>query len=337
MTPSTAPLHLDTLDARILRALRTRENGISRAELAEELGVAREAVWARIEELRALGYDIEASPHQGYRLLAAPDLLHADDLVARLDRSQVIGRDVRVFQETTSTNDVVEKLARDGVPEGIVVIAETQTRGRGRLGRTWISPRSRGLWMSILLRPSLEPGAVTRLTIAAATALARAVECSTRLRPAVKWPNDLVLGGRKVAGILLELHAELDRVRHVIMGIGVNVNQTGAEFPPELRDSATSLRIESGGFISRPDLTVALLRELDIDYTRAVGDGFDALAAEWESRCITLGHRVVIQSGQRRVEGRAETLDADGALLLRTQHGRLERVVGGDVTIEKNQ
>jgi BirA family transcriptional regulator, biotin operon repressor / biotin---[acetyl-CoA-carboxylase] ligase len=336
MMPSTAPLPLDSVDARILRALRTREDGVSRAELADALGVSREAISGRIEELRRLGYDIEASPHKGYRLVSAPDVLHTDDLLARLGPLRVIGRDVRVFQETTSTNDVVEKLARDGVPEGVVVIAESQTRGRGRLGRTWVSPRSKGLWMSILLRPSLGPGAVTRLTIAAATALARAVECSTGLRPGVKWPNDLVLGGRKVAGILLELHAELDRVRHVIMGIGVNVNQVTAEFPPELRKSATSLRIESGGLTSRSDLAVALLRELDLDYARAVGNEFEALAAEWESRSVTLGHRVVIQSGQRRVEGRAETLDADGALLLRTQHGRLERVIGGDVTVEKD-
>jgi BirA family transcriptional regulator, biotin operon repressor / biotin---[acetyl-CoA-carboxylase] ligase len=335
MMRSTVPHPVDTFDTRILRALRTCEGGVSGADLAEELGVRRAAVWERIQELRDLGYVIEASPHQGYRLLSAPDVLHADDLLARLDRNRVIGRDVRVFEETTSTNDIVEKLARDDVAEGVVVFAETQTRGRGRLGRVWVSPRGKGLWLSILLRPSLRPVAVTRLTIAAAMALVRAVEGSTGLRAGVKWPNDLVLGGRKVAGILLETRADQDRVRHVIMGIGVDVNQAGAEFPPDLRGAVTSLRMESGRFLSRSDLAVALLRELDRDYARAVGNGFDALAAEWESRCVTLGQRVSIQAGQRWVEGRAESLDADGALLVRTQHGRLERMTGGDVTLAK--
>src|SRR5207302_10900310 len=141
-------------------------------------------------ELRRLGYDIEASPHNGYRLLAAPDVLHADDLRSRLGQTKSIGRDIRVFQETTSTNDIIEKLARDGVKEGAVVFAESQTKGRGRLGRKWISPPRKGLWFSVLLRPQLRPELVTRLTIASATALARAIRSQTELRPEVKWPND---------------------------------------------------------------------------------------------------------------------------------------------------
>lgn len=327
--------HEGSLDVRILRALRSREEGVCGADLAEELGVSRAAVWARIEELRRLGYAIEASPHLGYRLRSAPDVLHGDDLLARLGPVRVIGRDVRVFESTTSTNDVVEKLARDGVAEGVVVMAETQSRGRGRLGRTWLSPRGKGLWMSVLLRPALGSGSVTRLTIAAATALARAIEGSAGLRADIKWPNDLLLGGRKAGGILLELHAELDRVRYVIMGLGVNVNQTASEFSTELAGTATSLRVEAGRIHSRSDLAVALLRELDRDYARALTGEFEALAREWEARCTTLGRRVVIEEGPRRLEGRAESLDADGALLLRTEHGHLERVIGGTVTMEQ--
>src|SRR5437762_3944167 len=140
------------------------------------MGVSRAAVWARIEELRQLGYDIEASPHLGYRLLSSPDDLHADDLLARLGKTRVIGRDIRVFQETTSTNDVIEKLARDGVKEGAVVFAESQTKGRGRLGRTWTSPARKGLWFSLLLRPALSPQAATQFTVAAAVALRKAIE-----------------------------------------------------------------------------------------------------------------------------------------------------------------
>jgi BirA family transcriptional regulator, biotin operon repressor / biotin---[acetyl-CoA-carboxylase] ligase len=146
--------------------------------------------------------------------------LHADDLISRLGKTKVIGRDIRVFQETTSTNDVIEKLAHDGVKEGVVVFAESQTRGRGRLGRKWLSPASRGLWFSVLLRPDLHPQEITQLTVASATALRRAIESLTGLKPQIKWPNDILVNGRKTAGILTELSAELDQVKYAILGIG---------------------------------------------------------------------------------------------------------------------
>jgi len=159
-----------TTDAQILLALRSNAEGVSGAELSQQLGISRAALWARVEELRRLGYEIEASPHRGYRLLSTPDLLHSDDLLSRLGRTKVIGRDIRVFEQTTSTNDVVEKLARDGVKEGAVVFAESQTKGRGRLGRAWTSPLRKGLWFSALLRPALSPQETTQLTVAAAAA-----------------------------------------------------------------------------------------------------------------------------------------------------------------------
>src|SRR6266481_3946632 len=175
-----------TIDAQILKALRAAGVGaISGADFSQQLGVSRAAVWARIEELRSFGYDIEASPHQGYRLLSAPDVLHADDLLSLVASNRVIGRDVRVFEETGSTDDVVEKLARDGVREGVVVFAESQSKGRGRLGRQWLSPARKGLWFSILLRPDLRPQAATQLMAAAATSLARAIQEQTGLAPEI--------------------------------------------------------------------------------------------------------------------------------------------------------
>lgn len=325
-----------TTDAQILSALRSADDaGVSGAELAERLGISRAAIWARIEELRKLDYDIEASPHFGYRLLASPDVLHPDDLIARLGTTKIIGRDIRVFEQTTSTNDVIEKLARDGVKEGVVVFAESQTKGRGRLGRKWISPPRKGLWFSVLLRPDLRPQEATQLTVAAATALRRAIQNETGLQPEIKWPNDILIGGKKVAGILTELSAELDHVKHLILGIGVDANLAAGEFPPELRKLATSLKIESGKTISRPDLAVEILRELDRDYRRVCSRQFESLADEWEEHCTTIGQQVQIQIGERRIRGRAESLDDDGALRLRTEHGRLERIIGGDVTLEK--
>lgn len=324
-----------TTDAKILSALRANADGVSGAEIAEQLGVTRAAIWGHIEELRRLGYEIEAGPHFGYRLVSAPDALYADDLLARLGHTKIVGRDIRVFEQTTSTNDVIEKLARDGVREGAVVFAESQTKGRGRLGRAWVSPPRKGLWFSILLRPDLRPQETTQLTVASATALRRAIQAETGLAAEIKWPNDIMIRGRKVAGILTEMSAELDRVRHVILGIGVDVNLGANEFPAELRRTATSLRMEAGKAIPRPELATAILRELDHDYLRVGTGRFAEVADEWEAHCTTMGRAVTIQIGGRRVSGRAESLDDDGALRLRTEHGHLERITGGDVTLEK--
>jgi BirA family biotin operon repressor/biotin-[acetyl-CoA-carboxylase] ligase len=325
-----------SIDVQILNALRgSGDVGVSGAELSQKLGVSRAAIWARIEDLRALGYDIAASPHLGYRLLNAPDLLHADDLLSRLGKTKVIGRHIQVFQETTSTSDVVEKLARDGVKEGAVVFAESQTRGRGRLGRKWVSPARKGLWFSLLLRPDLRPQEATRLTVASATALRRALEAQTGLAPEIKWPNDILLGGRKVAGILTELNAELDHVNYVILGLGVDVNLNTGDFPPEVRKLATSLKAELGRPVARAELAASILREMDRDYSRLTSGHFSDLADEWEAHCSTIGRDVTIRTGERQIRGRAESLSEEGALLLRTEHGHLERIIGGDVTVEK--
>ena len=325
-----------SIDARILGALRAAGNeAVSGAQLSQDLGVSRAAIWAHIEDLRKLGYEVEASPHQGYRLVSSPDCLHADDLIALLGSAKIIGRDIRVFEETTSTNDVIEKLARDGVKEGVVVFAESQTKGRGRLGRKWMSPARKGLWFSVLLRPALRPQAATQVTVAAASALRRAIELQTGLNTEIKWPNDVLFSGRKVAGILTELNAELDQIKYLILGIGVDVNLNSGDFPAELRDQATSLKAALGRPVSRSELAVAILREFDADYARIGLGGFSAVADEWESHCSTIGCNVAIQVGERQVRGRAEALGEDGSLLVRTEHGHLEPIVGGDVTVIK--
>jgi BirA family transcriptional regulator, biotin operon repressor / biotin---[acetyl-CoA-carboxylase] ligase len=324
-----------TVDAQILTALRSAgDDSVSGADLSDQLGITRAAIWARIEELRSLGYEIEASPHQGYKLRAVPDVLHRDDLLSLVRGTRVIGRDIHVFQETSSTNDVVDRLARDGVAQGAVVFAESQTKGRGRLGRKWVSPAGKGLWFSVLLRPELRPQDATQLTIIAATALARALR-QYELAPRIKWPNDILIGHRKLAGVLTELAAEIDRIRYVILGVGINVNATPSDFPPDVRAIATSLRIETGAEIRRAELAASIIRELDFDYDRLCRGDFASIADEWGQQCATLGQRVTIRVGDRAVHGHAEALDDSGALLLRTAHGHLERIVGGDVTLEK--
>jgi BirA family biotin operon repressor/biotin-[acetyl-CoA-carboxylase] ligase len=324
------------LDLEILRALRNPAGAwVSGSDLSRELGVTRAAVWGRVDELRRVGYEIEASPHQGYRLIASPDALHADDLLARMPGKRVVGRDIQVFKETGSTNDTMEMLARDGAAEGMVVFAESQTRGRGRMGRRWLSASGKGLWFSVLLRPPLRPQETTRLTVAAAVAIRRAIWKVTRLQCGIKWPNDLLLQGRKVAGILTELSAETDRVRYLILGVGIDVNQRASEFPRSLAKVAGSLLLAAGTAVDRAALAAEVLSQLDREYARVCAGRFQEVAEEWESACATLGQTVCIKIGERLVEGRAEALDADGALLVRTEHGRLVCVTGGDLTVEK--
>lgn len=324
------------MDARILASLRlSAEAPVSGIELAQRLGISRAAVWARIESLREKGFGIVASPHSGYRLTHSPDALHADDLLARMPANAVIGSQIHVFGEVTSTNDILDRWARDGAKEGLAVFAESQSAGRGRLGRKWSSPATGGLWFSILLRPRLHPQAITRLTIATAAAAARAMTLETQASVRIKWPNDLLIEGRKVGGILTELSAETDGVKHVIVGVGIDVNQLPSDFPPDVRKLATSLRMATGQLVDRPKLAAALLREMDADYRRVLTGRFAEVAEEWESFCSTLGKHIRVQVGERLLHGVAETIDAEGALLLRSEHGRLERVLGGDVTVEK--
>jgi BirA family biotin operon repressor/biotin-[acetyl-CoA-carboxylase] ligase len=215
-----------------------------------------------------------------------------------------------------------------------VVFAESQSKGRGRLGRKWSSPAGKGLWFSMLLRPRIRLDEATRVTVLCATALRRAIQEYAGVQVNIKWPNDLLFNAKKLAGILIELNAELDQVKYLVVGIGVDVNLTANDFPTELRDQATSLREATGTLVNRAELAVGIMRELDNDYERLSGGHFAQIADEWEKHCETLGQDVVIRAGPNQLRGRAESLGEDGALLLRTEHGRVERIVGGDVSLE---
>jgi BirA family transcriptional regulator, biotin operon repressor / biotin---[acetyl-CoA-carboxylase] ligase len=277
-----------------------------------------EKVAGEICELQQLGYEIEVHPHHGYRLLGVPDRLTADDIQARL-RTSLIGSRILVFEETSSTNDVVERMARSRADEGLVVFAESQTKGRGRHGRTWVSPGGRGLWFSVLLRPKFP---LPRVTVAASVAVASVVR-KTGLDVRIKWPNDVTVKGRKLAGILTEASDGC-----AILGVGLNVNCRPEEIPADI---ATSLLIETGKPQDRISLAAEILSALD-RYYRA---DFDAVVAEWARLSTTLGRQLVLTMGTRRIEGQAQALDGDGALLLRHDNGQIERILGADVTVEK--
>jgi len=315
----------------LLRLFREADGAhVSGARLSRELGISRTAVWKQIELLRARGYRIEAERSRGYRLLAVPDRLTADEIRSRLGES-LVGRRIICFETTDSTNLQALRLADEGAEEGTVLIAEAQRAGKGRLGRSWLSPPGVNLYLSIILRPGIPPWDAPQLTFLAAVALLRAVEEVCNLSPRVKWPNDLLLGGRKVAGLLSELSADMDQVHAVVLGIGLNVNMRPDQFPSTLRYPATSLAIEGERSYSRVDLACALCRQLDALYRLYREKGFEPVRLAWEANCDLIGRRVEVLSGEQRLRGRVRGIDGDGALLLAASGGGVERVLAGDV------
>lgn len=326
---------VDPSDVVILDALRAGDGGfVSGAVLAEQLEISRAAVGKRVGLLRDQGWEIEAVPRLGYRLVDEPDSLHPLVVEARLS-TRWLGRDYRYRESVGSTNETLARLAMsEEIPAGTVLVADEQLEGRGRLGRSWISPAGDNLYMSLLLRPPWSPSAVPPVTLAVAVAVARALEAFLGEPPVVKWPNDLLIDdGRKLCGILAEMSAELDRLHHIIIGVGVNVNQT--RFARGLR--ASSLQRELGRPVSRASVLVRLLDELEgwLDQLLEGGDeGRDRLLDEWLVLAEPwLGRRVVVRGAGAEVAGIAAGIDTSGALLVEGADGETHRVLAGDVTL----
>jgi BirA family biotin operon repressor/biotin-[acetyl-CoA-carboxylase] ligase len=317
-----------TVDSALLRALRSAEVHLLPGDLAAQLGLPLAEVETALQRLRDAGFDIETRPGLGCRLLAAPDRLIADDLHARLGGGCEIAREIMVFSETSSTNDVASKLGRQGHPGGVAIFAERQTAGRGRFGRRWDSADHAGLWFSLLLRPAWPMVRWPRLTTWAGVAVAATVERVAELEAKIKWPNDVLVAGKKVAGILIESATDSAGNPFAVAGIGLNVNQS--IFPEELAPRAASLLQIAGRKFDRSALAAILLQELEIRLPDAA-EG-KSLLAEASRRSALLGHWVRLQAGSSAVEGNAENLDDEGNLLIRLSDGSLHRATAGEVT-----
>lgn len=301
---------------------------VSGAALSDKLGLSRTAVWKHVERLRELGYRIDAQPARGYRLVEVPDRLTALELLPLL-ATRELGRTVHHFESTESTNRVAFELAQDGAFHGEVVIAEAQTAGKGRRGRSWASPAGKNLYCSVILRPEIPPARAPELTLVAAVALAETLR-EAGAGAGIKWPNDVQLDGRKVAGILTELSADVERVQFVVVGIGVNLNATAEDFPPEVAGLATSLKLARGAVVPRALFTAALLTRLEQWLDTWNEQGFGPVRDAWKKLSSILGHEVLVRSEQKELRGVAEDIDDGGALLLRVGDS-LERVLAGDV------
>lgn len=306
---------------------------LSGAELSRRIGVSRSAVWKAVGALRDSGVPVRSLQSRGYLLGACTNMILPPRISSLVTPSR-IGKHVIYRLETVSTNGDAVRLAEEGAPEGTVVIADAQSGGKGRLGRTWESPAGCNLYSSFVVRPPVPPHHATHLTFLAALAVFDAIESVAAIRPSLKWPNDLLIGGRKCAGLLNEMSAESDRIRYVVLGIGVNLNMSPADFPGDLRQPATSLSIETGREVDRTLFAARLIEALDRWYGCYLEHGFDPVRSAWVERSWTIGKRVrVTYDEQRGVTGRAVGIDEVGALLIRADSGGEERVLAGDVTI----
>lgn len=315
----------------VLERLRRAPECLSGACLSADLACSRLGISKAVAQLRAQGHLIESIPQRGYRLVLDTDLPRAA-AVQPLLRTVALGRYWFFRTELSSTNRIAAELAAAGAPQGLVVSAEAQTQGRGRLGRRWHSPAGRNLYVSVLLRPDVAAVRVPQISLLTALALRRALaEVCPRLRAAVKWPNDIWVGSRKLGGILCEMDAELDRVRHVIVGVGLNVNLTAADLPADLVGRATSVRLEIGAPVSRPPLLAAFLNALEaLLHEWLKGGDLGPFVGEIESCSVLAGKRIRVDVGQRTVEGLAVGLATDGRLRLRTDNGTEMLISSGD-------
>lgn len=322
-----------TADQQILQIFRSNNGKVVSGEyLSATLNMSRTAVWKHIRSLKEMGYRIAAVPSQGYRLLGVPDALLPAEIAAGLS-SQRIGRRIISHDEIESTNDTAFRLADEEAEEGTVVVAETQLRGKGRMGRQWASPPGVNLYCSAILRPPIVPMQAAQLTLCSAIAVSRAIEQTTGLRPAIKWPNDILLSKKKVAGLLNEMSAETDKVNFIVLGIGININMTQEQFPDDLRHPATSLYLELGSCVDRCAVARALLQALDELYDTYLTQGYQPIRNEWLQRSNILHQRVRVDLNERTLTGTVTGIDEYGALLLTTADGASEKILAGDVTI----
>ncbi len=306
----------------IIQFLKNSDGYLSGEQISRQLNISRAAIWKNIEELRREGYDIAAVPHLGYKLNAIPDKLLEREVLDGL-QTRTFGRKYLYFDSLTSTMDHSFQLGIDGEPEGTLVCAERQTRGRGRMERVWESPKHKGIYMSLILRPKLSPADVAKITLFAAVGVCEALKDSTGLDVQIKWPNDLLIDGKKVAGILTELSAEMDCVRFVVVGIGINVNNT----PRSLPEGATSLRVESGEVQARVKIVQAMMLSLERWYEALSVNGFGPIIDRWRELSLTLGKSVSVGD----VRGTAVDLDEHGGLIIRDRTGQRIRCMSGDV------
>ena len=308
---------------KILDMLQSADEYVSGEKISRETGISRAAVWKHIKSLKNKGYEILSVTNRGYRLISSPDLITADGIAAGLN-TQFIGRKLFIYDETDSTNERAK--AQSGEKEGSVFIAEVQNHGKGSRGRGWVSPKGTGIWHTILLKPDITPSEVSQITLVAGLAVCRTIG----LGAMIKWPNDIVIGSKKVCGILTEMSAEIDMVNYVVCGIGINVNTES--FDKEIAHRATSMYLESGEKQTRNDLIASELNYFEYYYKKFLAGGLGAILDEYKENCVTVGRDVTVIYNKETVTGKAVDIDEKGALIVETENGTIP-VTSGEVSV----
>lgn len=316
------------MNNKIIQLLKNATTFLSGEEISGHFKISRSAIWKHMQELRRQGYAIEGSPHLGYVLKKVPDKLLPQEIQYQLP-TKYIGKEIIYSEKTESTMNVAFQKGMGGAREGLVVIAETQTKGRGRVGREWISPKGKGIYLSMILRPRIAPRDIAKITLLSAVAVCETIRQSTALDAKIKWPNDILVKDKKVAGCLTELSAEMDSVRFVVAGVGINVNTPADKLPAH----ASSLKIESGKEISRVELTKIFFVSYERWYELMKVKGFLSVMDQWRDLTSTLGRKIRITDQNGSVEGKAVDLDESGGLVIVTDEGDIIHRMSGDVVM----
>ena len=315
----------------ILHLLRSGDTWISSNTLCRELDISRAAISKHVKSLRQLGYLIKTAPNRGYRFISAPDLLLPDEVLPLCSSSTMGKAQYHHHRTITSTNSEARSLAEAGCPEGTLVVAETQTAGKGRKGREWVSPQNSGIYASLVLRPYLPLEDTPLLTLMTAVVTAEAIIEATGITPTIKWPNDILVNGRKTAGILTEVSSEIDSVEYALIGIGINVNTPVKALPKRPIFPASSLAVESGASQSRTELLAKWLGIFELEYLKLIGGSRTQLLNHWKSLSDIIGRQVTINRINETITGTITDIDSDGALRLKTKGGKIRKVLSGDI------
>jgi BirA family biotin operon repressor/biotin-[acetyl-CoA-carboxylase] ligase len=318
------------LRQRLIRFLKENKGEyISGQKLSEQLNVSRTAIWKHINELKNEGYQIKSHHKLGYKLVSEPDLLIYEEVSPYLT-TNFIGKNYIHKLTIDSTNNFAKEIASK-VPDGTVIIAEEQSAGRGRLGRSWLSQKGCGIWMSVILKPNIQPQEAINLTQVAAISVVKAIEELSHVENKIKWPNDIIVNNKKVCGILTEMSSEIDKINYVVIGIGVNVNCYN--FPEELKGKATSLNLETNSKVDRKKLTASILNNLEFYYNTYLQKGFEYIRPICIAKSITIGREIKVIYNEGEMVGKAVTIDSNGSLIVETKEGKRLSIMSGDVSV----
>ena len=320
------------MQKKILEILTSAENYVSGQSISEQLGISRQAVWKGIKSLKERGYDIKSLQNKGYKLVSTPEHMDQCMLEILLVNNKIIGKNIIVLDSVGSTNDYLKQLGSGECPNGTVVTTREQVSGKGRLGRVWQSKRDENIAFSVLLRPNMTPSEVTAITPLAGLAVCKAVRDFTGLDCMIKWPNDIVVGRKKIVGILTEMSAEFDAVEYTVTGIGINVDQ--AVFPEEIAYKATSVLLETGRHFDKNKLLACVLEHLEDEFLSNNLELTPTALAEYSDMCVSIGKSVTFQRGTRKISGMAVGVENDGELKIMLSDGTICNVNSGEVTVQ---